>query len=46
MIKQSLYSWCFMVTTEGGVGRFAPMVVVVERVDAADALSFSNTVGS
>jgi hypothetical protein len=37
MVEQNLFYWCFMVTISGRVGRFGPMVMVVDRGDATGA---------
>jgi hypothetical protein len=38
-IIPSFFSHCFAVSISGGVGRFVPMVMVVERGDATDVFS-------
>jgi hypothetical protein len=41
MVKQHLlFFCCFMVSIGGGVGRFVPVVMVVEREDGTGAWSF------
>jgi hypothetical protein len=42
MVKQYLSFQCFMVSISGGVGRFVPMVMVVERGMLHVQLFFSN----
>jgi hypothetical protein len=40
MVEQYLLFQCLMVSISGGVGRFVPMVMVVERGDVTGALVF------
>jgi hypothetical protein len=41
MVEQYLL-WCFTVSIGGGVGRFVPVVMVVERGDATMCVVFFN----
>jgi hypothetical protein len=40
MAEQYLFLWCIMVSICGGLGRFVPMVMVVERGDATGVHGF------